>query len=302
METSRRWLERRKRVVKETTWQTYALIVEKYLMEALGEKDEITDEDIQDLVAIKDEEGFSRSTIMLTVNLAKQICRWGSRRGMIRSNPSEWVVEYPKERYGKPQNLLNRQDHLKLLSYLKGKADSGTVGILISLCTGLRIGEVCALRWEDIDLEKRRLKVRESVKRMYDPFKCESCVETGSPKSVSSERTVPVGEDLYGVLKALPHDDETLFVAGGKDTPCDPCTLRNRFRTVLHRLRIPRISFHGLRHTFATRIIESGSNVKTVSCMLGHSDVRFTMNRYVHPGLEGMQKTMQKYEEYINYK
>ena len=152
----------------------------------------------------------------------------------------------------------------------------------------MRIGELCALKWENVDIENRLIKVRSTVSRIYEVSegRPQTHIEFSRPKTIDSNRDIPIQRDLYGILKkyrSVVNDD--YFVISGSDHLSEPRTYRNYYRDfILNKVKLGRcIKFHGLRHTFATRLIENGAEVTAVSKIMGHSDVSITMNLYVHP-------------------
>lgn len=181
---------------------------------------------------------------------------------------------------------LEKQQQLE--NYLKMNMDYSKVGVLISLHAGLRIGEICALRWNDIDLRARVLHVRHTVSRIRndepDETKYKMIIET--PKTEASIRDIPLTPYLTTVLSILKKASQTPFVISLSDSFVNPRTFENRYKKMLKECKLEVFNYHVLRHTFATRCIESGMDLKSLSEILGHSDISFTMKKYVHPSLE----------------
>ena len=157
---------------------------------------------------------------------------------------------------------------------------------------GLRIGEVCALQWKDIDLEKRILTVSKTIQRVQcrTGAKHTKLIIT-EPKSESSKRTIPIPDCLLPLLKQFRDNDE-VSVVSGKKKPVEPRTMQYRFAKILHNADLPSFNYHSLRHLFATRCVELGFDVKTLSEILGHSSVEVTLNRYIHSDLERKRTCM----------
>ena len=171
------------------------------------------------------------------------------------------------------------------------------LGIFICLSTGVRIGEICALTWEDIDTENGIIHIRKTIQRIYirenGVRHTELMIDT--PKTATSIRDIPMTKDLLSVLKPLRKVvNENFFVLTNDITPTEPRTYRNYYKKLLAKLDIPPIKFHGLRHSFATRCIESHCDYKTVSVILGHSNISTTLNLYVHPNFEQKKKCIDK--------
>lgn len=184
----------------------------------------------------------------------------------------------------------------RLLEQGIAKAPSPTgIGILISLYTGLRIGEVCALAWSDIDLSKRILHVRHTVSRVKaTDGKTKTMLIMDQPKTRSSKRIVPLPSPLVLVLLAFRDVSNSMFVVSDKTSFVSPRTYESRFHRILADFHIPKLNYHALRHTFATRCIEVGVDIKSLSEILGHSDVSITLNTYVHSSLEMKKVQIEK--------
>lgn len=168
-------------------------------------------------------------------------------------------------------------------------------GILLSLMTGLRVGEICALRWEDIALDERMLYVRHTVQRLQNlshEGPRTKIVET-TPKTPSSARAIPLPEDLVRVLLSLPEPREGYFLTSDPNRCIEPRMMQYHFSRMTQICGIDHANYHALRHTFATRCVELGFDIKSLSELLGHSTVGMTLNRYVHPTMELKRAHMQ---------
>ena len=171
------------------------------------------------------------------------------------------------------------------------------LGIFICLSTGIRIGEVCALTWDDIDIDNGLIHIRKTIQRIYinenDIKKTELLIDT--PKTATSMRDIPIIRELHDVLKPLKKVVRNdFFVLTNDAKPTEPRTYRNYYKKLLKTLGIPPIKFHGLRHSFATRCIESKCDYKTLSVILGHSDISTTLNLYVHPNYDQKKRCIDK--------
>ena len=149
-------------------------------------------------------------------------------------------------------------------------------GVLIAMETGLRIGEVCGLKWKDIDLENRTLSVVRSVKRPFG-----GSLEIGSPKTPASRRRLILTRLLVSFLGELKGDDD-LFVVTGKPKPSEPRTYREHFKWLCRAAGVPAVTFHSLRHGFATRCIESGIDPKSTAALMGHTKCDITLDIYTN--------------------
>ena len=156
---------------------------------------------------------------------------------------------------------------------------------------------ICALKWEDIDVRESVIHVRRTLERVYvmDEEPRRTVLIEGMPKTVNSVRDIPITKNLMKMLKPLCGIvNPDYYVLSNESKPIEPRTYRNYYKALMQELGIPRIKFHGLRHSFATRCIESNCDYKTVSVLLGHSNIGTTLNLYVHPNLEQKKKCLDK--------
>ena len=186
------------------------------------------------------------------------------------------------------------------MRHLIENSNSQNIGILLALCTGMRIGEVCALRWEDVDFIHRVIYVRYTVGRIYNCKLRMTEKIFSSPKTKDSFREIPISKQLFLALKEVRKISVTPFVVGNSEQSKEPRAYRDYFSRLLTRLEIPKITFHGLRHTFATRCIESQCDYKTVSTLLGHSNITTTLNLYVHPNLNQKKRCIERMTNVLN--
>lgn len=177
---------------------------------------------------------------------------------------------------------------------LSSSANHKDVGILLSVNGGLRLGEVCALRVSDIDFQSGTVSIVREVLRIKLGAKTQLVIQT--PKSESSVRTVPLPADALAYLKkavaGLPQD--AYILTGRVNKPMEPRTYQYYFESILRRCGIRKRCYHTLRHTYATRCIEKGIDIKSVSEMLGHADVVTTLRLYVHPSMDSKKSAIQK--------
>jgi len=175
-----------------------------------------------------------------------------------------------------------------LETYIKMNMDFTKLGVLISLHTGMRIGEVCALSWDDIDLKAKVVHVRHTISRIRneepDSTKYKLVIET--PKTESSVRDIPLTPYLISALIILKSGTVSPYVISSDSTFVNPRTYEYRYKKILKDCNMQQFNYHVLRHTFATRCIEAGMDIKSLSELLGHADISFTMKKYVHPSLD----------------
>lgn len=223
------------------------------------------------------------STVKVVFTVLKSALSCAEENGLI-SNVWSKVKLNKKTKTEVTILLPNEQKRLERV--LNNKND---IGILICLYTGLRIGELCALKWKDIDFERSYIHVNGTQARMN------SGVMVIPPKSKSSIRSIPVPDFLMEKLRNVPHDGEFVLSNGGSFV--DVRTYRRRFKRLLEEANLPDIKFHALRHTFSTRALEIGMDFKTLSEILGHSTVAITLDLYVHSLDEYKKSQMNKLNE-----
>lgn len=184
----------------------------------------------------------------------------------------------------RPVNSLTQSEQICLLRKLYQNMDQSSLGILLCLSTGLRLGEICALKWSDIDLNGKILYVNRTVQRIaVDQQSTKTVLWEDTPKSIFSKREIPIPDNIMPYLLSMKQSAE--YVISG-DVPTEPRTYQYRFQKILFEAGIAKHNFHILRHTFATNCISSGADIKSLSEILGHSSVYITLNRYVHPTID----------------
>ena len=165
-------------------------------------------------------------------------------------------------------------------------------GILLSLFMGLRIGELCGLKWEDIDFQNKILHIKRTVQRISSPNgNRKTKVIISTPKSETSFRSVAIPDFLMEYFEMFRNSDN-FFILSGADKPVEPRAIQYRYKKILQSAEIENHNFHKLRHTFATNCAENGYDVKTLSSVLGHNSVNLTLNQYVHPDFVYQRKML----------
>lgn len=285
------WLHVMTSRIKESTAANYVMKAEKHLIPAFGSIQccLLKANDIYSFIERKLKEGLSTRYLSDIIVLFKSIFRYASREYHIR-NVLDGII-LPKK--NKPEiAVLDKAQQLRLENFLDKHPSVTTVGISISMYMGLRIGEVCALQWRDIDFEKRTLTVSKTIQRVQcrNGAKRTKLIIT-EPKSESSKRTIPIPDYLLPLLRKYKADGD-IYVISGKRKSVEPRTIQYRFAKILHNADLPSFHYHSLRHLFATRCVELGFDVKTLSEILGHSSVEVTLNRYIHSDMERKRTCM----------
>lgn len=252
--------------------------------------------------------GLGSKTVRDTMMVFRMYVRYGVWVGA-------WVqpdmrVKYPAVAVRGSRKTLSEAEQRTIMQYIRANPTAPNLGIALALCCGLRIGEICALQWKDVDAAHGVVRVSKSAGHLWiaDGTRHENRVIVGAPKTMSSYREVPLPEELAAMFAACEKASREgkgglargeaeksgdggaeEFIVSGSGRAMPPRKYREYFAGMLDGLGIQRIRFHGLRHTFATRCIGSGCDPKSVAAVLGHSSVAITLDLYVHPG-EGLKR------------
>lgn len=289
------WKEEKKKYVKKSTYAAYQLLIQNHIKPYFGDLYEVNEEKVQQFVFDKLDAGLSEKTIRDIIIVLKMILKFGIKNGYL-----EYVqidAKFPSKQEKKDLDVLSKADQKKFMEHLRNNFTFKNLGIFICLSTGMRIGEICGLRWCDVDTAEGVIKVRHTLQRIYiiegETRHTELLLDT--PKTANSVRDIPMSSELLKMLKSLNKVvNENYYVISNDIKPIEPRTYRNYYKKLCKQLDIPELKFHGLRHSFATRCIESKADYKTVSVLLGHSNISTTLNLYVHPNKEHKKKTIDK--------
>lgn len=284
------WLVQKKLIVKESTYARYYSIVNVHIRPVLGniKLSYSTYDKIVRFINIQTE---SRENKILTNRTIRDIV-------VVLKQILNYLEIYYKIISPKPEkkeiSILKKEEQRKLEEYLMAHIKPNYLGILLSLYAGLRIGEVCALHWKDIDLEERKIHINHTIMRIQDSDVAHKTkIIMSEPKTVQSKRTIPIPSCLLSILKKLKSLDED-YVLTNTEHFIEPRTYYNHYLKVLRSLKIENHKYHTLRHTFATRCIELGFDPKTLCEILGHADIKITLSLYVHPSDDMKIKSMEK--------
>lgn len=277
-ELSNLWLESIAHSIKESTYGNYSMKLEKHIIPCFGKirYEKLTVKIFNDFIAEKLSAGLSPRYVSDICRVIKSITKF-ARQKLGYSDKAE-LLNLPKCEK-KEREMLNSVQQNLLTHYLADSASPSNLGILISAVTGIRIGELCALKWSDIDLEKRIITVSKTMQRIKNiGGKTATKIVITPPKSKTSEREIPIPDILYSHLIAM-RKNGNCYVLTGKNFFVEPRTMQYRFRSVLKEIGLPQVNFHALRHMFATKCVNIGIDVKTLSEILGHCSVELTLNR-----------------------
>lgn len=297
------WKIKQRPYIKDSTYATYMNVISNHILPYFGEME------LQEINANKNQEfiwylsqngrldqqgGLSAKTIKDILVLWLSIINDAAKEDYINSIISKY--KYPNEKKTKRTNCLSVSQEHQLVKVLKHNMSLRNAGILLALSTGIRIGELCALRWTEINLESKTISITQTLQRIY--LKNEdggsSKVIISTPKSDRSIRTIPISQNIVKLLEQYQTHNEAFFLTGMEEKYMEPRVYREYYNRLVQKYDMHYVSFHGLRHTFATRCIEAGCDYKTLSEILGHADVSTTMRLYVHSDMNKKRKYMEK--------
>lgn len=302
------WLKACKQKNKESTYVKYHHFIYSHIIPVLGDYpiDQLNRKIIQQFVERKLESGRMDGSGGLSHKTVKDLL------GVLQAafhffieGSSKSILNFrgicPQEDFREIQ-VLEKEEQRKLETFLVKEMTVSKLGIYISLYTGLRLGEICALRWEDILLSEGIMRVRRTVQRIQN-IEAEHSPKTQllvlPPKSRCSLREIPLPEFLLQKIKPFYLKEGGYVLTSNRDKPMEPRTYQDRFQKYLRQSGIRSIHFHALRHTFATRCVEAGFEIKSLSEILGHANVNITLSRYVHSSRSLKKANMEKLDHWV---
>lgn len=293
------WIKRKKATVKLSTITLYENKINNYILPAFQsyKVSDISTIMLQSFIenllcSFYNDRPLSNKTISDILAILKSILRYSEQSGcVLMCNLSVLKMKYES----KEIRVLSLSEQYLVNRKLYYANDYTSFGILLSLYTGIRIGELCSLTTRDIDLSLSKLKIWRTLQRIQykNADGTKTILNFSEPKSKKSVREIPLPDFIMKKLRLLNYADGT-FLLSGTFAPIEPRTMENRYNRFMEELNIYGTTFHSLRHTFATRSIESGFEVSSLSSILGHSSVNFTLNRYVHSSFELKVENMKK--------
>lgn len=262
-----KWHQSIRHKVKESTAANYYLKANKHILPAFGNKlaESIEDTEIYAFIESKQQADLSNRYISDMLIVMKSMFKYAVRTYHIY-NPME-CIEMPRAKT--PEiTLFDEYEQAKLQQYIAHNQNKATLGVALSMTTGIRIGELCALQWQDIDLEKRILTVSKTIQRVQvqGNDKKTRFVIT-EPKSESSRRKIPIPQGMVAFLEKFEGKDSE-YVVSGKEKPIEPRAMQYRFQKILKNVNLPSVHFHALRHIFALTCVKLGFDVKALSELL----------------------------------
>ena len=289
------WLKNQKIYLKYSTFTNYCNISHNQIIPNLGdyEVDQLNNDILQEFILNRLKEGRCDGKGGISQKYAQDII------AVLKLTLGKEVeIQLP---YSSPKEveIFEKTDQVTLINSLQSKITNKNFGILLTIHTGLRIGELCALKWSDINFDTQLLHINKTMIRTYTK-EDGSKLNITAPKTRCSIRTIPLNKWIMQYAVLLRGSDNE-YIVTGKEKYIEPNKYRLYYNRQLKDLDLPHRKFHSLRHTFATRCIECGCDYKSLSELLGHSNVSITMNLYVHPQLELKRKCVELLADYYEH-
>lgn len=290
------WLRLSRSRIKESTSVKYGTIIERHIKPALGSLDprnispKLTGEFTNELLYGK---GLAPKTVKDIMVVLASVLKYGRKQypGLFPAVE----VEYPRCAK-REMRVLSRSEQERLSQYLLTDTDPCKFGILLAMMTGIRIGELCALRWDSINIVEGSMRVSATMQRLSstDGGGAKTRVFTGPPKSDAAVRLIPLSDRAAELCACFCPGDPSAYVLTGTRHYMEPRALQYRLKKYTEACGLEGVHFHTLRHTFATRCLEAGFDIKSLSEILGHASTTVTLERYVHASMEQKRANMSK--------
>ena len=289
------WLQSVRINIKESTYARYFRLIETHIRPALGKypvckiSTQLVEGVIRDQLnsgRLDGKGGLSPKTVTDMLTIIKSSMEYA------RYNGFDIICDLRRltiKKKDQEMRVLTQAEQSALVNVLLEDTDRYKFGVLLSLYTGIRIGELCALRWEDISIPTATLKVRKTMQRIQDTdigATRKTKVIITEPKSQCSTRDIPLPQFIVDTAEKFVDHTKAFVLSGDKNRYVEPRTMQNHFKAYVKESKIEDANYHALRHTFATRCIEVGFEIKTLSEILGHANVNITLNRYVHSSFD----------------
>ena len=291
------WLRLRKSKIRESTYIKYDTVLEKHIKPKLGGcfpmgiTTGVVDDFTRELL-FEDELAVKTAHDILVV-----------LHGVLKHTAAQLPgifpaveINYPKESC-RETRVLSRDEQTQLVRYLLTDTDACKFGVLLMLLSGVRIGELCALKWGNIDLKEQTIRIIATLQRLHDTAmesETRTRVVIGAPKSDTSVRTIPLTDYAATLCRKFAVRNAAAYILTGTENYMEPRSLQYRIEKYTKECGLEGVHAHTLRHTFATRAVEVGFEIKSLSEVLGHANTTITLERYVHSSMELKRSNMDK--------
>ena len=286
------WYIDKSYTVKEGTLFSYSTKLKKHILPYFADIwfSKLNEQMVTEFVSTKRAEGLSEKYISDMVVIIKSVSAWAYKRYGIPNKIADFKNIKPPI---KEPKVLNITEQKKLRQHLLKQNDGISLGIFLDIFTGLRIGEMCALKWSDVDLENGIISVNKSVQRLPDNKTGKTEVKISSPKTANSVRLIPLPQFLCDRLKRYKKNGNC-YILSSSERLIEPRSLTYKFKRILSDAGVSDINYHSLRHAFATNCIQSHFDIKTLSEIMGHSSPNITLKAYLHTTMEQKKACMNR--------
>ncbi len=298
-----KWLHSKRPSVKESTYMRYVKATENHIKPILGKypinkiSTALMEQYVWDKLQggrLDASGGLSGKTVSDIMTIIKESFKYAQCCGIEMACHFEQISF---KKITKEMRILSSTEEKQLVSVLKNTTDRYKLGVFICLYTGIRIGELCALKWKHVSLSEKTIRIEQTMQRLqYEHSVAErkTRIIVTEPKSHAAYRTIPLPNFVVEMISPfVGHPDGYILSEDGRSI-IEPRTMQNHFKAYLVKGNIENTNFHTLRHTFATRCIEAGFDIKTLSELLGHASVKVTLDKYVHSSMKLKRINMDK--------
>lgn len=303
------WLTEMKPQIKHSTYVKYFNIIKNHAVQSLGDKQisEITTDEMRLFISQKmqsgnlnTQSGLAPKTVRDIVSVIKLVIKYADTFGETSTCDFEQITI---KNTAFREHTISQTEQIRLIGFLMKDIDYTKLGILLCLYTGIRIGEICAIRFSDILIDEKTIRVTKTMQRLqtFSDSETKTKIVVTEPKSISSQREIPIPDFIADAIEKLNYRSNAYLLTGQSDKYIEPRTLEYRFKACLKKCGLEDYKFHQLRHRFATQCVELGFDIKSLSEILGHSNVNITLNRYVHSSMELKRLNMNKLQEAMIY-
>ncbi len=290
------WLRMQKSRIRESTYVKYDSALRCHILPKLGGccPPGFSTQIVESFKAELLEEGLSAQSVKNILIVLHSVLRYAAEQypGVFPAVD----IRYPREAKKEPR-VLTQEEQKRFAAYLREDMDACKFGVLLALMTGLRIGEICALKWENLSLKNNTVLITATMQRIRNltgDGKKKTKILTGDPKSDTSTRMIPLPDGVASLCRKMDPHRLTAYILTGTEDCMEPRRLQRKLRRYTRDCNLEGVHFHTLRHTFATRCMEAGFELKSLSEIMGHAKTSTTLDRYVHSSMEAKRTNMEK--------
>lgn len=287
---AKEWLYMNQTRIKQSSYQRYQGFLKNHIQPIIGDMSVVyvSTASVHEFSLNRLNSGLAPQTVNSILIFLHSCLKYGQRQYYL---PLPDFIYFSCEK--KEMRVLTKEEQKALLAYLMKDLDIYKFGVVTALYTGLRVGELCALRWEDIGVNY--IKVRQTIQRLQRSDGPGTELHIGAPKTSTSIRSVPIPSCIREMMESFRKQatKQTYFLGTEKKTIAEPRMMQYKFKKYLKEAGVEKANFHALRHSFATRAVELGFELKSLSEVLGHAAVQITLQKYVHSSFELKESNME---------